>query len=48
MNYGNSVAMEAIKKGFEVDFGPINMLRQTVLNLFQSSGTVKSSMRGLV
>jgi hypothetical protein len=48
MNYGNSVAMEAIKKGFEVDLGPINKLRETVLNLFQSSSSVKSSMRGLV
>jgi len=41
MNYGNSLAMETIKKAFEIDAGPINMLRQTVLNLFQNSGSVK-------
>lgn len=35
MNYGNSIAMESIKKLFEVDSSPINILRKGLLNLAQ-------------
>lgn len=48
MNYGNSMAMEAIKKMFEVDCSPFNYLRRTILNLSQESSTFKGLMRGVV
>lgn len=35
MNYGNSIAMEGIKKLFEVDSSPLNILRKGLLNLAQ-------------
>ena len=48
MNYGNSIALEAIKKGFQIDFTPINMIRKNCLAFLQESSTLKSSMRKLV
>jgi hypothetical protein len=48
MNYGNSMAMEAIKKMFEVDCSPLNYLRKTLLNLSQESSAFKGLMRGAV
>lgn len=35
MNYGNSIAMEGIKKLFEIDSNPFNFLRKSFINLSQ-------------
>lgn len=48
MNYANSLAMETIKKTFEINLVPLNLLRGAAMNLLESTDYGKELLRKAV